>query len=283
METIKKILLPTDFSEVAQNAYRHALWLASQVQADIHLLHVVSPEYEGTDIPVLAAKVNKDKVDAAEIALQSFSEAGQAQVKGVVEYLPRITVETDLGAPVAVIRRVLREQEADLVVIGTRSKHNLLDKMLGSVTTGTLEFAPCPVMVIPQNAQLQAFKQAGFAVSSAKEANQYFDYASYTLSPLQFDLHLVKVFEETERLPNPEVEALEGLAAEQSGAVSVKAHPIVSQSVPKGLADFLEQQEIDLLIMMAPRHTILQRLFRQSRTKAMARLSQVPVLFLRPQ
>ncbi|MFZ4427736.1 MAG: universal stress protein, partial [Saprospiraceae bacterium] len=65
MRKIHRILFPTDFSEAAQNAFRYCRSLADALSAEIFVLHVVYPEYELLDLPVLATKATHDKIDAA--------------------------------------------------------------------------------------------------------------------------------------------------------------------------------------------------------------------------
>ena len=60
MQTIKRILFPTDFSAASQNAFRHCILVADKYGADIQMLHVIFPEYEALDLPVMAAQATKE-------------------------------------------------------------------------------------------------------------------------------------------------------------------------------------------------------------------------------
>ena len=48
-----KILVPTDFSFSAENAFRHAILMADKMEADITLLNVVNPEVAMIDMPIV--------------------------------------------------------------------------------------------------------------------------------------------------------------------------------------------------------------------------------------
>ena len=80
MKMIKKILFPTDFSATAQSAFRHCLLLADKYDADVEILHVIFPEYEALDLPVMAAQATKEKAEAAGVVMKTFVETGLTQV-----------------------------------------------------------------------------------------------------------------------------------------------------------------------------------------------------------
>jgi len=80
MDSVTRILFPTDFSDVSQSAFRYALKLADFFEASVEVLHVVYPETEPLDFPVLATKVMKERTEAAREALKGFIDLGLSQV-----------------------------------------------------------------------------------------------------------------------------------------------------------------------------------------------------------
>ena len=65
MKKIQNILVPTDFSDNALNAFRYAVWFADHYQADIHVVHVVYPIAEPLDYPAMAAQMMQQRMDTA--------------------------------------------------------------------------------------------------------------------------------------------------------------------------------------------------------------------------
>jgi len=63
MKKITKILVPTDFSDNALNAFRYAIWFADQYEAAIHLVHVIYPSAEPLDYPSLAAQAAQQRIE----------------------------------------------------------------------------------------------------------------------------------------------------------------------------------------------------------------------------
>ena len=66
MKIIQKILVPTDFSDSAENAYLLSLRLAEKWQASVKLLHVVSPDFGVTYLPLVVDLATKEKMEVAQ-------------------------------------------------------------------------------------------------------------------------------------------------------------------------------------------------------------------------
>lgn len=283
MNYIKKILFPTDFSETAQNAFIHCLILAKKLGAEVALLHVIYPEYEAMDLPVMAAKATKDKVEAARIALQSFRDFSVAmlQKKHGVSALPEVRTDVEIGGAAGVIATVVRRDEIDLVVMGTKGQHNALERAFGSVTTGVVERVDVPVLVVPEEAEYHRVAIAAYATDFEDADPVYLWAAGHLLETYHPILHVVHI--DTGDRPGRKAgfAAIEELFAVRSPALQVRFHNIREDSVEEGLAEFVENNAVDLLIMFAPRHTLLDRIFQRSYTRRMALKTHVPLLLVK--
>lgn len=144
MRPIRKILVPTDFSDNAAQALDAAVDLARRYEATLLLLHVYQPPvYAFPDGIVLAgSKVLLSMADA--------SDRGLAEAKAQAEQLGArgVSVQSALGTPFADIIRVAREEDADLIVMGTHGRTGLAHALLGSVTEKVVRKAPCPVLTV---------------------------------------------------------------------------------------------------------------------------------------
>ena len=140
--TLKRILVPVDFSECAKKALQYALPLAKAHEAAITLLYVVPAnyavgEYGGVNYASLEAemRVSGDKQLAALVAEELRSEVSADTL-----------IRT--GSPAAEIVAVAKSLPADLIVISTHGRTGLKHVFLGSVTEHIVQHAPCPVLVV---------------------------------------------------------------------------------------------------------------------------------------
>ncbi|MDX1941733.1 MAG: universal stress protein [Saprospiraceae bacterium] len=279
MKAIKKILLPTDFSDTAQNAFRYCLRIADTYGAAIELLHVIYPEYQAMDIPVMAAKAMQDKVEAAKEVSRQFVDLGITQVQATYQFqsMPNIHAEIMIGNPVTVIKDIAKRDAADLIVMGTREKHNAIDKTFGSVTTGVIEYAPCPVWVIPSEASYENIDIIAYAAELNESDPYHIWKAIQVLEPFHPLLHCVHVGNGASS--DAKMADMELFFTQNAPALQVNFHNTKGDAITDKLEEFAETYDVDVLVMYAPHHNLWQRIFLQSITKKMALQTSVPILF----
>lgn len=283
MNKIKTILFPTDFSETARNAFVHCLMIARELKANVTLLHAIYPEYEALDLPVMAAKATKDRIEAARLTLQSFLEftIAELQKHHRVKNIPEIKTEVDIGGAISVITTIARRDEVDLIIMGTQGEHSAVERAFGSVTTGVFERAHCPVLVIPEKAAYQRIQIAAYATDLNEAEPYHLWLAGRLLEAFSPILHVVHIRTTPPRNHEIDYSELKELFGEKFPALQVRFHQIPDLSVVEGLEEFVDNFEVDLLMMYAPEHNLLERIFQRSRTRRMAMKAHVPLLLIK--
>ena len=142
----RRILVPTDFSESAQAAWRYAQMLAGQFNSRIHLLHVVGLPYLydawGTEAAALRM---------ADLMAQSEDMARNKLRKLVPTAGPlagRVKTATATGITVEQILEYIAAERIDLVVMGTHGRGMVGHLLLGSVAERVVQQAPIPVLTV---------------------------------------------------------------------------------------------------------------------------------------
>jgi nucleotide-binding universal stress UspA family protein len=145
MLPLKKILVPTDFSEGSRLALRLALDLAKTVGGEVTLLHVYQfPGYafpDGSTFvagPEVTAEIVRTVGDALDRA------AGQAAEESGITPKVRSAEGTTVDEIIAETKR----GEYDLVVMGSHGHSGLRHLILGSVTERVLRHCPRPVLTV---------------------------------------------------------------------------------------------------------------------------------------
>jgi nucleotide-binding universal stress UspA family protein len=283
MKMIKKILFPTDYSESAQNAFRYCLILADHFNARIELMHVVYPEYEALDLPVMAAQATKERVETARSLMQSFVEVGIAQVQTSYNFqtLPVVNADVEIGTPGSAIVEVARRADVDLIVMGTKGEHNALERFLGSVTTNVIGNAHCPVWVVPEKARYERIDIVAYA-SNLEDADPYHIWElGKTLEPFSPIMHCVHVNTSESMEQALDFAGLGAFFEHHAPALQISFHPLSGRSVVNALDEFIETHQVDLMVMYAPAHNWLDRILHRSNTKRMALDTHVPLLILK--
>jgi nucleotide-binding universal stress UspA family protein len=141
-----KILIPTDGSDGAMKAAEMAVQLGEKFDAQCIFIHVIQPLI---GIPTIATG---DILPATVISPEEQEQWGKQIIERMVaaykEYRHGIKTRLEWGNPVERICSAAEEEEANLIVIGSRGVGGLEELLTGSVSSGVVHHAPCPVLVI---------------------------------------------------------------------------------------------------------------------------------------
>jgi nucleotide-binding universal stress UspA family protein len=144
MINLKRILLPTDFSESARHALTYATSFAREYKAEVLLLHVVenlTVGYASDLFPVPMAEVFDEISGYAKVELGKL--ATEVRTKGIT-----VREQVVQGKPSLEILRIAREEAVDMIVLGTHGKGLLDQALFGSTAERVLRKSPCPVLTV---------------------------------------------------------------------------------------------------------------------------------------
>ncbi|RLD20160.1 MAG: hypothetical protein DRI69_06855 [Bacteroidetes bacterium] len=279
---IKRILVPTDFSDHSKSAMIYAMWLADNHNAKIILLHVVLPGTGDLDIPVISAGETMRRVNSAEEILKIFLDTSK---KALVDmYKPRnkaqIIFDVRVGAPVHELIQSISDNKADIVVMGTRGKHNRLDDIFGSITTSVLRKSTIPVFVIPEEIKSPGARTIGFATDlDPADAVQIWK-VGQMMAPCNPVMRVIHVCTDDEKEHTLSLEELKEFLAGRPLPLQVHFHEIKCDNVEEGLRGFVDDYQLDLLAFHSPQRNIFERLGHHSVSRSLALFSKIPLLSL---
>ncbi|MDQ3198721.1 MAG: universal stress protein [Verrucomicrobiota bacterium] len=140
---LKKILVPTDFSDPSENAIRYALCLAKHFDAEITLLTVMETKSIGGAVAVSALLADSAaERKAAKTKLRALSSLVQ------MEERPEIKTSIRTGVAAGEIVAEAKKLKTDLIVIATHGYTGWKHACLGSTAEHVVRTAPCPVFVV---------------------------------------------------------------------------------------------------------------------------------------
>jgi nucleotide-binding universal stress UspA family protein len=146
MRTTRPIVFATDGSPSAEEAQREAFELAERLGAPLVVVSVVHPVappvgYAAYGYADIVGELTEAERHRMEALLASVAEAAEA------EGVHCSTVAVD-GFAVEEISRKASEYDAQLIVVGSHGWGAARRLLSGSVSTGLVHSAPCPVLVV---------------------------------------------------------------------------------------------------------------------------------------
>ena len=279
---MKKILVPTDFSECSQNALRHAILMADKIKSSIHLLRIVDPDIAGMELPVMAEVAIKRQIEESETKMKELIDVVLTQLVDRLDGVPVIKSQIEVGKPEKLISHIAEKDSIDLIVMGTHGQHGVLNKIFGSVASDVMSHASGSVLIIPQNVTYNGFKKVTYA-TDLYEADPYEIWkATQLLQPFSPQIHCVhfqtSVSQQSSR---PKMDELKTFFSDRSPNSSIDFHEIHGNNLLDELMEFIQTNTVDLLVMYKPHRNFFERLYHKSLTKQMALIAKVPLLVLK--
>jgi len=143
MITISKILCPVDFFPASDAAVNYAVGLAAIYDAEIHLLHVVSP--------IATGGAYEYAVDLGDI-VKSMEEASMRELRKLASNITKPGLHVELHVRVGdvydEIKRTIAMEKPDLIVMGTHGRNPIDAWFVGSTANHVVRRAPCPVLTV---------------------------------------------------------------------------------------------------------------------------------------
>lgn len=257
---MKRILLPTDFSDNSWNAIKYALQLFQSQECHFILLNTYTPiifQWEHT------------QSGSAQIEL--FDEMKTASNEGLDRILEKIGLElpnskhqfskvSSFNTLPLEIEEMYHDPAPEMIVMGTKGASGVKRVLFGSNTIHVLKNAKCPILAIPSH----------FAFEVPEELLFPTDYnMAFTSVQLQPLLDMVATF--GTRINVLHVNDQKALTQEQlahknklAGLFekgSILFHEVQAKNVPEAIAEFQIKSKIDILVMFKNKHSFFTNLF----------------------
>lgn len=139
------ILVAIDFSEIAPAILAQAKFLTQATRGKLWLIHVAPPE------PDFVGYQTGPQTERDYIAHKFWEEHRQLQQQAEALRNQKIDATALLlqGPTVETILKEARKLAADLIIVGSHGRSGLYQVFIGSVSSGILQQATCPVLVVP--------------------------------------------------------------------------------------------------------------------------------------
>ena len=136
-----KVLVAVDGSEYSMNAAEYAISITKAYSSQLIALHVVT-----SDVSTIASTFSPQMEEIKKNAQEFFDKMRRKS-----DTNSDIPLRTELIASSSVVGGIIdfaEKENIDLIVVGTRGRSGLKRLLLGSVVSGVVNYAHCPVMIV---------------------------------------------------------------------------------------------------------------------------------------
>jgi nucleotide-binding universal stress UspA family protein len=271
---MKNLLIPTDFSPVADNALKYALDMAIQYQLSINLFHVVQ-----LSTPDIANVVYIESMDE----MSKFAkEKMQEKVDILQKEYPSLefSFKVETGLFLDSLRQHCEETNPVAVLMGITGDGSTIDKMIGSNAILAMHNLTTPIIIVPKNAYFTSVNHICFACDLKNVATSTPLLAIKAFAKLfNSEVHILNIDYKNRHFSPSTQDELEVLNL-MFDTIPHHFHFIENEHLQDAINDFIDQNKMDMLIMLPKKHSFFESLFKKSQTKEMLYQSHIPILAL---
>lgn len=270
---MKTILVATDFSPAALNAAAYAADMAATINAGILLLHVYHLPVIYSEVPVA---INKEAaIKEAEKEIEKIKRVLVDKTKGKIN----IEIEIREGIFFEELKKACEQIHPYTVIMGSQGTTAAERLLFGAHTVYAAKNLKWPLITVPAGAKFLAIKKIGLACDFYNVADATpIDEIKMLVKDFTAELHLLNTGKE--EVFDPEIVFQSGLMEEILEDIKPQYHFITNKNTDDAIIDFAEKNNIDLLVVLPRRHSLLDKIMHKSHTKQLILHSHVPVMAL---
>lgn len=270
---MKKILVPTNFSETANNAFQYGLNLMKTLKGSIVLMQTQLMNNTANH-PYIYLYPDHERWEKE--AIERYAELKEEALKTAPEI--ETSFVTTLGRITPDIVKTAKEEEVDYIVMGTNGAAGI-GKLFGTNTADVISQSQCPVIAVPHDYVGHELSQIVFATDYQEGdqalLQQLAEFAAAFnahIKVLHVGLDLFSKYEENK------LEWYKEMIQKEIDYERISFELLEHSDVQKALSEYIDFHEVDLLVMSVKKRNLLQRMFQQSDTREMAFQAQVPLM-----
>jgi nucleotide-binding universal stress UspA family protein len=274
---MRKILIPTDFSENAMNALRYAVELFKYEHCDFFILHAYADEVYNHKTVVsreifdtLKEKVHRESNMALENIL--------AEIKSISPN-PRHTFKllSMFGSLIDEANDLVDKENIDILIMGTRGETNDRKLTFGSTTLQVLKYVKCPLLAIPSGCSYSPPKNVLFPTDyqlpfKRRELKLLSTLTQSFRSVINFlyisDFNKLSIRQEDNK----------HFLKESLPAAELIFHQDTTKDLTDAINQFIKSNAIDFLVMVNSRRSYLENLIYQSTIDKIGLHIKIPFL-----
>lgn len=262
---MRKILVPTDFSENAMNALKFATDLFKYDVSEFYIMHAYEDDIYADE--TLLTKNNLKDITTA-IGKNSEKELNSIlQSINTISPNPRHTYNSISSNNLLIDEadRIVDEQNIDIIIMGTKGKTNNKKLTFGSHTLQVLKYVQCPVLAIPENHKYTQPKHILFPT------NYMLPYKRRELKllcemvyPYRAVIDMLYISKSSKLSIRQQDN--KGFIKEELCKNAINFKVVNSKHIINSIYKYIKENNTNMLVMVNTRHSFLENILYQSTT-----------------
>jgi nucleotide-binding universal stress UspA family protein len=279
---VKRIMVPTDFSETSKMALEHAAFLSRLLHAELLLVHVqaYNPFYFEIPEPLLVIK-DTSKLD-------KFIEDKLIELRDEIEkeYGVKSRYMSPRGQVSNEIMQLAQKEKTDLIIMGTHGAKGFEELFIGSNAHKVVELAPCPVLTIQEHVAKPGFTNIVLPIDRSVHSREKVGVAIDLAKAYGSKIHILGLLEEDDAEENEygklQIVLDQVQHAVEAAEIAYTRHTVKGTHLAAEALKYGTSVNADLIIIMTDHESALTGLFMGPLAKQIVNHSRIPVLSIKP-
>ncbi|MBK9257007.1 MAG: universal stress protein [Saprospiraceae bacterium] len=274
---MNKILVPVDFTKNSFAAFYYAHKLAAKTDGVVTLMHVINGSFTTSDSLFLDSLESAGK--AAKMRLKYFAKEYPLEL-GIEMEKVKFKYEVRFGVPGFTVVDYLKDVYFDCVVMGTRDKHNIIERFFGTTSSIIARLSSRPVLLIHENTKYHEIKKVVFAIDNHldfdESVDEYIAFNEYFGASTDF----VHVAEENVKIDETKNEVVKEIFENKEPDFAFQIKNIQANDPIQGLIDYCINEKTDMLVLVHRRKSLLGEIFTSSFSLTTSEGLHLPIMIL---
>ena len=277
---MKKILVPTDFSNAATWALEVAAKIALKAQVEIVLLHVIEqPTSESFNA---SGEIDASSHWVDKLFTLKMIERGKALLDAEArpweeQGLP-VRREIRIGNPFHGMQTIITDHQVDLIVMGTSDHSKMEEWLIGSNTEKVVRYAKCPVLTIHHRMSDEGIKNMVYATSLSETEHDFAAVVKRAQELLGGVVHMVRINTPMNFRPDTEIKLAMENFVRRAHLQNYTLNIFNDLSEEEGILHFASSVQADLIAMATHGRTGFAHVLAGSIAEDVVNHSMRPVL-----
>lgn len=271
---MKKILIPTDFSQCANYATKYAFSIATQLNCELEFLHIISTPMNWLKIPLDKEKLYPETLDKIRVAKNAFAKLEAKSTEN------NLVIKTSLVFNIGSedIAEYINASEYELIIIGSHGSSGFKEKLIGSNAQRIIRNSTIPVLVIKKELQ-KSFTNGAF-ISDFEDVSReaYYKLTAFA-DKINMNIQLLYVDTITSTDKNNIESKMNKTMYNSEKAEIYPKHIVKAATIEKGILEF--SNKIDMVCICTHGKSGLKQLFSPSITESIANHIDIPLLSIK--
>ncbi|MCC5931675.1 MAG: universal stress protein [Cyclobacteriaceae bacterium] len=280
---MKKILVPYDFTDIAEKGYQLAIHFAQMTASEIYLVHFFPEPYQSS--MTVTGDVNKkiddemhlfniEMVNQANQKLQHKAE--QAHSEGFIVYQQVLNSKFSEG-----IHEFVSQHNIDLIIMGTSGEQTFGEQFTGNHVEKTVYEVDCPVISVKGNYNPSNFGKIVLAMEEIPkgDSNKNFKFLKYFTKALNATVHFAYVTDQIlESKQVSEIQHRLDLLAIEHGMTNYSVSVINHRDETTGIIQFARKIQAGFIGIIKQNQAGILRFFTSYFSDDMVKEAEMPVI-----